>query len=62
MRQYAAEKLDTNDLNDEQSRLYELRNNLGTILARLRNAVTLTLTPEQFDASVARIVSTIRGR
>jgi hypothetical protein len=59
-RAHAAARIDTNDLNEEKSRLFELRHNLGSILERLRGSLTVSLADAQFDASVARIVTTLR--
>ncbi len=57
---YMEKKLDTIDLNNEKSRLFKLRNNLGEFLVRLRESLTLDIREESFDGSVARIISTIR--
>jgi hypothetical protein len=59
--QYAAEKLDTVDLNEEKSRLYELRNNLGSMLARLRETLCLDLQGPAFEQSCRAIVTTIKS-
>jgi len=58
---YIALKIDTNDLNNQKSRLYKLRNNLGDILVRLRESLCLDLRGDKFDESVLKIVSAIKG-
>jgi hypothetical protein len=60
MRAHAAARIDTNDLNDEKSRLFDLRHNLGAILERLRCTLVLSLRDDHFDASVDRIVESVR--
>ncbi|HEX2829918.1 MAG TPA: TIR domain-containing protein [Burkholderiales bacterium] len=59
--QYAANRLDTNDLNAEKSRLFELRNQLGAILERLRACLCLDLRPAARAASVERLVRSLSG-
>ncbi len=59
--EYNEEKIDTNDLNDQKSRLYKLRNNLGDILQRLRASLCLDIRELQFDESMARLVREIKG-
>ena len=56
---YDEKKLDTSDLNSQKSRLYTLRNNLGDILLRLRDSLTLDLRESKFDESLTRIVKSI---
>jgi hypothetical protein len=56
---YIAGKIDTNDLNSQKSRLYKLRNNLGDILLRLRDSLSLDLRGEKFEESVTKIVNEI---
>jgi hypothetical protein len=58
--EYAARKIDTADLNDEKTRLYDLRNNLGTILAALGNSLCLDVRENQFNSSTERLVNTLR--
>jgi hypothetical protein len=57
--QYAAERLDTNDLNEEKSRLYNLRNQLGTVLTRLKESVSVDLRAGQFEAGLERLAAEI---
>ena len=58
--EYAAKKIDTADLNDEKTRLYDLRNNLGTILAALGNSLCLDVRENQFNPSSERLVQAVR--
>jgi threonine dehydrogenase-like Zn-dependent dehydrogenase len=60
--EYPAQKLDSSDLNDEKTRLYDLRNNLGTILAAFKDLLCLDIRDDQFDESGRRLVNTIRSR
>jgi hypothetical protein len=57
--EYIAEKIDTNDLNSQKSRLIKLRNELGDILLKLRDSLTLDIRDSEFDKSLARIVQSI---
>jgi hypothetical protein len=57
--EYDARKLDTNDLNNEKTRLYDLRNNLGKILEKLKDSLTLDIRESEFDGSLARIIKSI---
>ena len=59
---YNAQKIDTNDLNSQKSRLYKLRNNLGDILLRLRESLCIDIREPKFDDSVAKIVEAIKGK
>ena len=59
---YAEQRIDTNDLNSEKSRLFELRNQLGSILQRLRDSQCLDLRPPARAASLKRLVCTIGDR
>jgi hypothetical protein len=56
---YASERLDTDDLNGEKSRLYALRNDLGRIIARLRDSLALDVRTDRFEASVERLVASL---
>ncbi len=60
--EYATKKLDSSDLNDEKTRLYDLRNNLGTILAAFKDSLCLDMRDDQFEESGRRLVSAIRSR
>ncbi len=57
---YAEEKLDPVELNSEKSRLFKLRNNLGEILLRLKEHLTLDLRKESFESSIARLIHAIQ--
>ena len=59
---YITQKIDTNDLNSQKSRLYKLRNNLGDILLRLRESLCVDIRGERFDENVAKIVGAIKGK
>jgi hypothetical protein len=59
---YITQKIDTNDLNSQKSRLYKLRNNLGDILLRLRESLCIDIRDEKFDENVAKIVRTIKEK
>ena len=59
IQKYAAQKIDTNDLNSQKTRLYKLRSNLGDILLRLKESLSLDVREGRFDDSLARIVKTI---
>ena len=58
--EYASRKIDPADLNEEKTRLYDLRNNLGTILARLKDSLCLDLRGSEFDESGRRMIERIR--
>jgi hypothetical protein len=60
--EYITLKIDSNDLNNQKSRLYKLRNNLGDILVRLKESLCLDLRGNKFDESVTKIVSTIKAK
>ena len=53
---YREKMIDPVDLNQEKSRLYDLRNNLGTILANLKGSLCLNLREEDFARSCKAIV------
>lgn len=59
---YATRRIDTVDLNEEKSRLYELRNGLGQILATLKGSLCLDLREPGFNESTKRLVASIRGK
>ena len=56
---YIGQKIDTNDLNSEKSRLHKLRSNLGDILQKLKDSLTLDIREPEFDRSLARIIKSI---
>jgi hypothetical protein len=49
--EYREKKIDSVDLNEEKTRLYDLRNNLGSILANLKASLCLSLREEDFTRS-----------
>jgi hypothetical protein len=57
---YMAQKIDTNDLNNQKSRLFKLRNNLGDILLRLKESLCVDIRGDRFDEGVTRIIGSIR--
>lgn len=59
--EYQEKRIDPVDLNEEKTRLYELRNNLGTILATLKGSLCLDLRDAHFEESVGSLVATIKG-
>jgi hypothetical protein len=59
---YASRRLDTRDLDEEKSRLYDLRNNLGLILDTLKATLCLELREPNFDGSMQRLTSAIQKR
>lgn len=59
--EYTKLKIDTNDLNDEKSRLHKLRSDLGEYLQRLRETLTLDIRDESFDQSIVDIINTIKN-
>lgn len=56
---YGKMKLDASDLKSQLSRLYKLRNELGDILLKLTESLTLDIREPVFDRSLARIVKAI---
>ncbi len=58
--EYAERKIDTIDLNDEKTRLYDLRNGLGTILAALKDSLCLDVRGESLEESGRRLVAAVR--
>jgi hypothetical protein len=62
IREYAEKQIDTDDLNDEKTRLYNLRNRLGFILATLKDSLCLDLREPQFDKSVRRLLAAVRDQ
>jgi hypothetical protein len=60
--EYTVKKIDPADLNEEHVRLYNLRNNLGAILARFKDSLSLDMREDAFDASGKRLVTTVLKR
>lgn len=58
--EYDRQRLDSNDLNDEKSRLYELRHKLGTVLAHLRGSLCLDIRADARAASLKRLIASLR--
>lgn len=61
LRQYTSERLDPVDLNEEKTRLYNLRNNLGLILATLKNSLCLDLRNEHFEENGRGLIAAVRS-
>jgi hypothetical protein len=60
--QYAERKLDSTDLDQEKSRLYDLRNNLGKVLARLKDSLCLDLREEALTENLKRLADSLKGK
>ena len=59
--EYLVKQLDMNDLSVERSRLLSMRANLGDVLLRLRNSLTLSLSPQTMAETAARVADHIRA-
>lgn len=59
--EYNKEKIDTDDLNTEKSRLYDLRNNLGKILQTLKDTLSMDIREPMFDTSINSIVKNLKA-
>jgi len=57
--EYAEKKLDTLDLNEEKSRLFALRNNLGLILATLKQTLCLDIREAEFEKTGTKLLAAI---
>ena len=57
----ATRRIDTVDLNEEKTRLYDLRNSLGLILATLKDSLCLDVREDRFEDSAKRLVAAIRA-
>lgn len=57
--EYKEYKIDTNDLNNEKSRLFELRNNLGTILQNLKNSLCVDISDDNFEDGITKVIKAI---
>ena len=53
--------IDTRDLNNQKSRLIELRNGLDGIIGRLRDSLCLDVRKNSFDQSMKKLIETIEG-
>jgi hypothetical protein len=58
---YAARRINTIDLDEEKTRLYDLRNGLGLILATLKGTLCLDVRDGRFEESGKRLVEAIRA-
>ncbi|MCK0179387.1 toll/interleukin-1 receptor domain-containing protein [Flavobacteriaceae bacterium S0862] len=59
--QYHDKMIDTRDLNNQNSRLLALRNNLDGIIGRLRDSLCLDIRTSKFDESITKILKVIRN-
>jgi hypothetical protein len=59
--EHAASRIDTRDLDEEKTRLYDLRNNLGLILETLKSTLCLDLRNDRFDESITRLITALRN-
>lgn len=50
---------DTRAFDDDRNRLFELKNNLGPIIQRLRNVRTVDISGDNFDANMPRVLDRI---
>lgn len=57
--QYHEKMIDTRDLNNQNSRLLALRNNLDGIIGRLRDSLCLDIRDNRFDESISKILKVI---
>lgn len=58
--QYVVSRIDTNDLNADKSRLFRLRNDLGTLLEHLRGSLCLDVRAGQAEANLGRLAKALR--
>lgn len=58
---YHEKMLDTRDLNNQNTRLLELRNNLDEIVRRLRESLCLDVRPEKFDQSMQQLIKSLKS-
>ena len=54
-------KIDTQNFNDEFTRLYFLRNHLTQIVAQLKGGLCTDITPGNFEVNFPKIIKAIRG-
>ena len=58
--QYSEKHLDTTELNNDKARLIDLRNNLGKILKRIKESLSLDIRPSEFNRSIERIAELLQ--
>jgi hypothetical protein len=58
--EYGKQRLDTEELNIDKTRLYDLRNNLGKILHALKENLSVDLREPNFAAGIDRVVNTLK--
>jgi hypothetical protein len=57
-----AKMIDTRDLNDENTRLYELRNNIDQIVGKLRASLCLDIRDASFQGSMNKLLASIKAQ
>ncbi|RMA58900.1 toll/interleukin-1 receptor domain-containing protein [Ulvibacter antarcticus] len=58
---YHEKMLDTRDLNNQNTRLLSLRNNLDEIIRRLRESLCLDVREDKFEASMKQLIATLNA-
>lgn len=53
--QYREKRLDTTELNNDKSRLFDLRNNLGKVLKKIKESLSLDIRSTEFEQSIKRL-------
>jgi len=61
MKEYAEYKIDSTDLNNEKTRLFQLRNNLGNILVRLRESLCIDIKNDNYDKNIGKVIDAIKS-
>ena len=59
---YAKEKIDTLDLNNEKTRLYNLRGKIGEIISFLKDSFTIDIRGEKMQANLPKLIESIASR
>lgn len=59
--QYHDKMIDTRDLNNQNSRLLAIRNNLDGIIGRLRDSLCLDIRDDKFDESIVKILRVLQS-
>lgn len=59
--EYQEKMLDTRDLNNQNTRLLALRNNLDGIVGKLRDSLCLDVREESFNDSIQKLIQAIEG-
>lgn len=56
----SALKIDTQNLNEDKTRLYDLRNNIGAIIGRLKRTKCMNISEDYFEENMRKVVERIR--